>query len=162
MKSCTWLFVLGFLILPSSGSAQTWTAVGSGGAIQDNSISTYGVGNGVLTFRAGATGNVQAIYNVTNPRDSGNPSWTTLEFRANNPGGALGVFATAILYRQPRTSTSAIAICSAVAPPTGTTTTTCTFSSTTFDFANNYYFVRVSLGRTSGTQSVQAHAVRTF
>ncbi|HEX3131405.1 MAG TPA: hypothetical protein VH394_28970 [Thermoanaerobaculia bacterium] len=151
-----------FLAIASSASAQVWTAVASSGAIEDNSAATYGTSNGALFFRSGATGNVNAIYNVTDPKDSGSPSWTTLEFVAKT-GGGLGVFATASLYRQPRFSGTAIAICSALAPATGAlSTSTCTFSSSTFDFANNYYFVRVSLGRTSTAQSQTAWGVQIY
>ena len=155
------LLGLAFLVFASSASAQVWTAVGSSGAIEHNSETTYATGNGLLFFRSGATGNVNAILNVTNPKDSGNPSWTTLEFTARSSGG-FGTFATATLYRQPRFSASAIAVCSALAPPTGAlSTSTCTFSSSTFDFDNNYYFVRLSLGRT-GNETQQAMGIRVF
>jgi hypothetical protein len=156
--------LLGLLALASSASAQVWTAVGSGGAIDDNSEAVYGTNDGALFFRSGATGNIWAIYDVTNPRDtSSSPSWTTLEFTARNPGGGLGVFATASLYRQPRFSGTAIAVCTAIAPATGAlSTSTCTFSSSTFDFTNNYYFVRVALGRETTSQSVTAWGLRVF
>lgn len=157
------MILLGLLALASSASAQVWTSVGSGGAIEHNSSSTYAISNGTLFFRAGATGNVSSILNVTNPLDFGNPFWTTLEFTARNPGGGIGVFATAVLYRRPRFSASAIAVCSAVAPITGTlTTTTCTFSPGLIDFANNDYFIRVSLGRETTSQTVAAYGVRVY
>src|SRR6187431_87421 len=95
------LLGLAFLVFASSASAQVWSAVGSSGAIEHNSESTYAISNGVLFFRSGATGNVNSILNVTNPKDSGNPSWTTLEFTARSSGG-FGTFGTATLYRQPR------------------------------------------------------------
>ena len=155
------LLGLVFLVFASSASAQVWTAVGSSGAIEHNSLSTYATSDGALFFRSGATGNVNAIYSVTNPEDFGNPAWTTLEFTARS-GGGLGVFATASLVRQPRFSGSAIAVCTAIAPATSAlSTSTCTFSSSTFDFANNYYFVRVSLGRT-GAESQTAWGIRVF
>src|SRR5262245_49787957 len=114
------LVVMAFISLASSASAQTWTAVGSSGDIEDNSATTYATNNGALFFRSLATGNVNAIFNVTNPRDtSSSPSWTTLEFVAKNPGGGLGVYATATLYSQPRASATTSAICTAIAPATG-------------------------------------------
>ena len=156
------LLAVSFLVLASTASAQTWTSVASGGSIRDNSLSTYGTSNGLLNFRFGATGNVHAVYNVTNPMDSGNPSWTTLEFRGQNPGGGLGVSAVAQLIRQPRFSNSALTVCSAVLPIGGATTATCTFSASAIDFANNYYYVQIILGRTATTQSVFASGVRLF
>ena len=152
---------LAFLVFASSASAQVWSAVASSGAIEHGSQTTYATSNGTLFFRSGATGNVNAILNVTNPEDFGNPSWTTLEFTARSSGG-FGTFATATLYRQPRFSGTAIAVCSALAPSTGAlSTSTCTFSSSTFDFDNNYYFVRVSLGRTA-TETQHAYGIRVY
>ena len=149
------------LALASTAGAQTWTAVAASGDIRDNSLSTYATANGILQFRTGATGLVQAVFNVTNPRDSGNPLWTTLEFRAQQPGG-LGVGATALLVRQPRFSNSALTVCSAVIPAGPVTTATCTFPAGSLDFTNNYYYVHVSLSRTATTQSVFASGVRIF
>jgi hypothetical protein len=152
------------LAFASGASAQVWTAVGSSGAIRDTSLSAYATVDGALFFRGGAVGNIWATYNVTNPRDtSSSPSWTTLEFTAKQPGGGLGVYATATLYRQPRFSGTAIAVCTAIAPATGAlSTSTCTFSSSTFDFTNNYYFVVASLGRETTSQSVTAWGLRVF
>lgn len=156
------LVAVAVLALAAGAEAQVWTAVASGGAIEHGSAATYATSNGTLVFRTGTIGNVRAVFNVTNPLDFGNPGWTTLEFTGQNPGGGIGVFATAVLYRQPRFSTSAITVCSVVLPISGSlTTATCAFAPT-IDFANNYYFVRVSLGRETTTQSVAAYGLRVY
>jgi hypothetical protein len=157
---------LGFVALlavSSRAGAQVWTAVASTGAIEDASQSTYYAAASSLAFRAGATGTVGALYNVTNPMDSGNPSWTTMEFTAKNPGGSAAIYAQAILYRVPRgTSSSASSICIASAPVSASTTTTsCTLSSAP-DFSNYRYFVRVVLGRDTTAAVVAAYEIRIY
>jgi hypothetical protein len=158
------ILMLALLALSVTASAQVWTAVASSGAIRDGSLNTYAANDAALFFRAGATGNIWATYNVTNPRDtSASPNWTTLEFTARNTGAGFGSFATATLYRVPRGSGTSIAICTAITPSGGAlTTTTCTFSSSLIDFANNYYYVVVSLGRTTTTQIETAYSLRIF
>ncbi|HXU32151.1 MAG TPA: hypothetical protein VN851_16395 [Thermoanaerobaculia bacterium] len=151
------------LVLASAAGAQTWTAVASGTNIDEFDTGNYAISGGALFFRSGATGNVRGEINITNPKDSGNPSWTTFELVANGGAGGLGVGATATLTRQVRTTGATTAICVAVAPSTGvTSTTTCTFSASTFDFANNNYFVSMSLGRTATSQGITAYSVRVF
>ncbi len=151
------------LALAASAGAQTWTAVASSTSIDEADTANYSINGGALFFKSSATGNVRGELNVVNLKDSGNPAWTTLELVANGGAGGLGVGTSATLYRQARTTGSTTSICVAVAPSTGvTSTTTCTFSSSTFDFANNNYFVFLSLGRTSTSQTVNAYSVRVF
>jgi hypothetical protein len=146
----------------SSARAQVWTAVASTGAIDEQSTGIYAVNQATLFFRFGGTGDIWSYYNVTNPRDSGNPAWTTLEFTGQLGGANLNTFATATLFRVPRGSASALGVCTAIAPNTGAlSTSTCTFSSSLIDFNNNSYFVQIVLGR-DGTQNVQAYGVRVF
>jgi hypothetical protein len=158
------LGVLGFVAMLMGAShlnAQVWVASASTGAIEDASINNYAASQSYLTFRAAATGTVGANYNVTSPMDtSANPAWTTMEFTARNPGGT-ATFAQAILYRIPRgTNGSASSVCIALAPATGTaTTTSCTLSSA-IDFNNYRYFVRVLLGRDSTASTVAAYEIR--
>ncbi len=147
-----------------SAQAQTWTSVASGGVtIHHNDTANYSISNGALFFKGSTTGNVRGEYNIVNPKDTGNPSWTTLSLVANGGPGGFGVGASATLYRQSKTTGTATSICTAVAPSTGvTSTSTCTFASNTFDFVNNNYVVALSLGRTSSGQSVTAYSLRVF
>jgi hypothetical protein len=157
------LWGLALLTLSAAASAQVWTAVASSGAIRDASINTYAAVDAALFFRASATGNVWATYNVTNPRDSFSPTWTTLEFTARNSGSSFGAFATATLNRLPRGSGTPAALCTAIAPSGGAlSTSTCTFSSSLIDFANFSYYVVVSLGRDSTAQTEAAYSLRIF
>jgi len=155
---------LALLTFSAMAGAQVWTAVASSGAIRDKSINVYGTLDASLFFRAGATGNVWATYNVTDPKDnSTSPAWTTLEFTARNNGSSLGAFATASFYRVPRGSATSLAICTAIAPATGAlSTSTCTFSSSLIDFTNYSYYVVVSLGRDNTAQTEEAISLRIF
>lgn len=158
--------ILGFtamLAISSSAGAQMWTAVASTGAIEDTSLGTYYAASSSLAFRAGATGTVGALYNVTNPKDSGSPAWTTMEFTAKNPGGSPATFAQAVLYRVPRgTASGASSVCIAIAPVSGPATTTPCWLSSAMDFANYRYFVRVLLGRDSTANIVSAFEIRIY
>lgn len=156
--------VLAFLSLSAIAGAQVWTAVASTGAIRDTSLNVYSASDAGLSFRSGATGNIWASYNVTNPKDnSSSPAWTTFEFTARNSGSISGSFATATLNRIPRGSGSSIALCTAVTPTGGAvTTSTCTFSSSLIDFTNYSYNVVVSLGRSDTTQIETAISLRIF
>lgn len=158
------LGIAALLLFSTKSGAQMWSAVGSTGTISDSTLGNYYVGASSLAFRSGATGNVGAYYNVTNPMDSGSPSWSNLEFTARNPGGNPSTYANATLYRVPRASgSSASGVCTAFAPATGaTSTTTCTFSSSLIDYANYYYFVYVILGRNSTSSVVSAFEIRVF
>lgn len=157
------ILVLALLALSAMAGAQVWTAVASSGAVRDASINNYATSDAALFFRAGATGNIWAAYNVTNPRDISSPAWTTLEFTARNSGSSLGALATATLYRVPRGSASALAMCTAITPAGGVlSTSTCTFSSFLIDFANNSYVVVISLGRDNTSQVEAAYSLRIF
>jgi hypothetical protein len=151
------------LALVASANAQVWTGVAASGAIDESYTGNYATSQGALFFRSGATGNVAATLNVTNPLNSGNPSWGTLELVANGGAGGLGVGASATLYRQVRTTGATVSICTAVAASSGSTSTsTCTFSTSTFDFTNYAYFIDLNLGRTSTAQTVTAYSLRVF
>lgn len=156
---------LGFAALlagSSSVNAQIWVASASTGAIEDASAGTYAAAQSYLTFRAAATGTVGALYNVTSPMDTNaNPAWTVMDFTARNPGGSPATFAQAILYRIPKgTNGAASSVCIALAPATGTATTTTCFLSSAIDFNSYRYFVRVLLGRDSTASTVAAYEIR--
>lgn len=151
------------LCLVANAKAQVWTAVAASGAIDESYTGTYATNLGALFFRSTATGNVDATLNVTNPLNSGNPAWGTLELVANGGSGGLGVGVSATLYRQVRTTGATTSICTAVAASSGSTSTsTCTFTTSTFDFANNNYFIDLNLGRTSTGQTITAWSMRVF
>ena len=136
--------------LPLTAGAQQWTAVGSTGAIDEGSLGLYATNDAGLFFAAGATGNVTAYYNVVNNSGSSTAPWTTLEMTSADGSATANV--TAVLYRVPRCSGSAIAVCSVLSSESTTspTCTSCTFSGG-LDFANNAYFVKVILQKTSTT-----------
>ena len=101
---------------------------------------------------------------MTNPRDTSSSSlWTTLEMLAVDGGSFSSTSAT--LTRVPRTTGSPTStICSVITTVNGTTPRvfSCTFSSSLIDFANYYYYVRVSLTRQSLSEQPSIYAVRVF
>lgn len=68
-------------------SAQTWTAVASTCAIGDAHINRYEVDGPKLSYLFDSTGVLTARCNITNPLNSGNPSWFNLSVGCSDPDG---------------------------------------------------------------------------
>lgn len=146
----SWMFSVLFLVLSLSASAQPdWTRVGSTGTIDETAVGTYEVNGAGLFHAGGSFTNIVARFNVDNVSNQFPLApWTTLELTAQD-GSALGVVG-ATLFRVPRCSGTSIAVCSvsstdAVASPT---CTRCTLAAP-LDFANNSYYVQVTVIRQS-------------
>ncbi len=161
-----WVILLAVAVfLPLAANAQDWTTVGSAGAIDEDSLSTYATTDMALHFAWGAStpASVNAYFNVVNTSGSSIAPWTTLEMESKD-GTVYGQI-TATLYRVPKCGGGAITVCTASSTDatTNVTCTSCTFSGG-LDFSNNSYFVKVSLQRTSTVVSPQMYLyhLRTF
>jgi hypothetical protein len=155
------LIVLGLLAAAAGAQAQTYTSIGGTGTVTVGDFSYNSTGNAIII--GGSVNETRIMYNVTNPRDISSPSWTTLEILAVD-GGPFST-TNARLVRVPRTTGSPEStLCSLISSPDGTTPTTysCTFSSSLIDFANYYYYVRVSLLRNSLSEFPAIYGVRVF
>jgi hypothetical protein len=125
-----------------------WTAIGSTGVVDEDSTARYAFGTTDLTFKAGASGStIVARYNVTNTYDnSGDPNkplWKKLEMGSSTP---LNTFVEAKLYRVKKCDTQQTLICTAT-NKNGTSPCAECIISEAIDFANNLYYVEVTLNR---------------
>ena len=159
--------------LTAAAQTGTWTAVGSTGAIDPTQVGLAGVIGGTrLGFNpAGGSnsGTIVTRFNVTNTYGGGSddtPSWTTLQVGALNTGFPDTVSAT--LYRVNPCTGVRTAICTATNSGSGSGSgsggacATCTFASTTFNFASSLYYVEVAITRAVGTGNPQLSTLRIF
>jgi hypothetical protein len=159
MKATVSLSVLALLLLalPAAGQAYDWSHVGSVGITQAGSGHQF-VGP-TFTFSAFRTGTLIARYNVTNTYGAGvskTPPWTT--FRAAfTDNSSLGVV-NLRLMQVDKCSNAETQIC-AISSSEGGSCDTCTFGSSTFDFANNFYYVDARITRSSTSATEALHSV---
>ena len=159
MKATVSLSVLALLLLalPAAGQAYDWSNVGSVGITQAGSGHQFT--GPTFTFSAFRTGTLIARYNVTNTYGAGvskTPPWTT--FRAAfTDNSSLGVV-NLRLMQVDKCSNAETQIC-AISSSDGTSCNTCTFGSSTFDFANNFYYVDARITRTSTSATESLHSV---
>ena len=154
--------------LAAAAQTGTWTAVGSTGAIDPTHVALAGVIGGTrLGFNPAGGSNSGIIvtrFNVTNTYGGGiddTPSWTTLQLGALNTGFDT---VSATLYRVNPCSGVRTAICTTTSSGAGSggACTTCTFPSTTFNFASSLYYVEVQITRAVGTGNPQLSTLRIF
>lgn len=144
---------------PSNASANAaqalprrpWTAVGSTGAVDEASLSTYAFNGAEFGFKSPGAGSViVARYNVTNTFDNNAnpnmPNWTNLEMGSTSP---INCLVSATLYRVKVCSRDPVAICTIVNRSGDHPCGLCQFPSSTFDFGGYLYYVEVKLDRTS-------------
>lgn len=127
-----------------------WTAVGSSGVVDEESLKNFAFGTSDIAFVAGATGTVVvARYNVTNTFDNNanpnKPGWTTLEMGSHAP---LNTIIEAKLYQVARCDQQQTLLCTARNRSNDTPCAKCTINGT-IDFTNNLYYVEVTLNRNS-------------
>src|SRR5689334_20297452 len=159
MKATVSLSVLALLLLalPAAAQSYDWSNVGSVGIVQ------AGAGHNFIgpsfTFSPSRTGTLTARYNVTNTVGGGidkTPGWTT--FRAAfTDNSSLGVV-NLRLMQVDKCSNAETNICS-ISSSDGGSCDFCTFGSSTFDFANNFYYVEAKIVRSSTSATEALHSV---
>lgn len=159
MKAITSLSVLALLLFTVPAAAQTydWSNVGSVGTIAAGAGHNF---NGPsFTFSPFRTGTLTTRYNVTNTAGGGidkTPAWTTFTaaFTDNSSLGSV----TLRLQQVDKCSNAETTICTITSNDDGTCDS-CTFSSNTFDFANNFYYVQANITRSSTSATMALHSV---
>jgi len=92
------------MLVAQSAFASRWTATASTCAIGVDQVGDSGIytitGGSALTFSGSNTGEIKARCNVTNPLDSGVPTWSTLTVGYQDPDGELTTYQVHVtLYR---------------------------------------------------------------
>lgn len=154
------LIAVGMFVLTQGAQAQIYSEIGSTGTVVHGSFFYNNSGNAIFIDGGNET---RITYNVTNPRDLSNPSWTTLQILAVD-GGSFST-TNARLVRIPRTASSPeTTLCSLISNMDTTVAAvySCSFSSSLIDFANYYYYVRVTLARQSLSEFPAIYGVRVF
>lgn len=164
MKLITRLLFLSLALAAMPLFAQThdWTSVGSTG-ILDPKAGAFKVTfvGPTLRFNSTSSGDIIARYPVTNTYGSGTsktPPWTTLwaTFKDNSPSGSV----TARLYEVDKCTGNETLICTINSTNNlSDQCASCTFSSSTFNFANNTYWVEVLLSRAGTSAAEEIHSL---
>ena len=144
--------------------AQTYdgSAVGATAVTAPNGLFLTTATGPTIKFRSFSTGTVVMRYNVTNTYGSGTsktPPWTTLWSSFTDDSSLASV--TVKLFQVDKCSNTETQICSITSTDGSLPQCdSCAFASNTFDFANNSYYVEVTLSRssTSGTNA-ELHSV---
>ena len=163
MKNTTRLLALALFLaaLPALAQTHDWTSVGVGGRVDKNSLFKVTFTGPTLRFTSTSTGDLIARYPVTNTYGSGTsktPAWTTLwsTYKDNSASGSV----TTKLYGLEECSGTETLICTITSSDSSSNQcSTCTFSSSTFDFANNTYWVEVTLNRSVTSAAEEIHSV---
>lgn len=145
-----------FSALPLAAQSYDWSSIGATG------LMCYGCGQSVsgptLTFAGSFRGTLTSRYPVTNTYGSATsdtPPWTNLTISYTDDSSLGSV--TANLYEVDKCTNTQTLVCSVVSSDgSGPQCSTCTFSSSTFDFLNNSYYVEVKLNRSSNTGVTEA------
>ena len=149
-----------FQVLP-----KPWTAVGSTGVIDEDSLNFFAFSNTDLGFRAGANAlNIVARYNVTNTFDNNanpnRPGWTMLEMGSTTPNSTI---IEASLFQIRSCDQQQVLICTARNRSGDTPCARCTFPNTAVDFTSNLYYVEVTLTRPNAQNPTpRLHTLRLF
>jgi hypothetical protein len=162
MKTMIGISFLSLLLtaLPLAAQTYDWSAVGSTGTISNPAVG-YTYTGPTFEFAPFARGNLTARYRVTNTYGSAyskSPAWTTLyaSVTDNSTSGSV----TTRLLEVDKCSNTETQICSITSTDgSDPHCDTCTFSSSTFDFANNEYYVEVKLSRSVSTVTASLHSV---
>ena len=163
MKNITRLLALALFVaaLPALAQTHDWTSVGVGGRVDKNSLFKVTFTGPTLRFNSTSTGDLIARYPVTNTYGSGTsktPAWTTLwsSYKDNSASGSV----TTKLYGVEECSGTETLICTITSSDSSSNQcSSCTFSSSTFDFANNSYWVEVTLNRSATSAAEEIHSV---
>lgn len=157
--------VTGVLVLLSlSAAAQTWSATASTCQVDDGYPIVFDVSGGTLSFAGGNSGTIHARCNVTNPVDTGKPTWIGLRVGYRDPDGvnsSTRVYAT--LYQVDRSTGNLTALTSFDSnsyTDSGATQHTKLFFGIAFDFSKYAYYIDVSLTRSAGFTTPQVWSLR--
>jgi hypothetical protein len=154
------LAVLSFLFVLSAANAQSWTATGSTGAVDESALSIYEVGTASIGYlsTSSSTSSIYVRYNVTCQGDD-TPAWTTFEILANNANLTNGVVAT--LYSV-NASNGTVTLLRSIGTTASSSTTTSSTSLPSLSCSTNYYVVEAILSRLSSSAHPVLLGVRLY
>jgi hypothetical protein len=147
--------------LPALAQTHDWTSIGGTGRVAPAGAFKITFSGPTLKFNSISTGSIVARYPVTNTYGSGTsltPPWTTLwaSYKDNSASGSV----TARLYEVEKCTGAETLICTITSSDSSSNQcSSCSFSSSTFDFGNNSYWVEVTLNRTATSAAEEIHSL---
>lgn len=160
-KTLMLLAALALAAVPCMAQTYDWSQPGSTGNLHQSAAANASATGPTLKFRSTSTTGFTAWYNVTNTVGSGTtktPGWSNLTaaFTDDSPLGSV----TITLYELEKCSGTTTQICQiASTDDPAAQCVTCNFSSSTFDFANNSYWIEAVFARSSTAANEQLHSV---
>jgi hypothetical protein len=161
---CAALAAMGLMTRPPAWAGE-WTAVATACVPDENAAGKFEFEFGRVMFLGGNTGEIGFRCNVTNPQDSaGSPNWDTMEISYEDTDNFFSAAEVVVTLRR-------------VDKFSGLSFELANFSSNgkglgqqlefqpfvhAFNFANNAYYVGISLKRTNNTQNPKIQRVRLF
>lgn len=163
MKTIARLLALTLFVVALPALAQThdWTSIGGTGRVAPAGAFKISYSGPTLRFLSISTGDIVARYPVTNTYGSGTsktPPWTTLwaTYKDNSASGSV----TTRLYEVEKCTGLETLICTINSSDSASNQcSSCSFSSSTFDFANNTYWVEVTLSRSATSAAEEIHSL---
>jgi hypothetical protein len=163
MKIINRLLALALFVTAIPAFAQThdWTSIGGVGRVAPAGAFKITFAGPTLKFNSISTGDIVARYPVTNTYGSGTsktPPWTTLwaSYKDTSSSGSV----TTRLYEVEKCTAVETLICTITSSNSASNQcSSCSFSSSTFDFANNTYWVEVTLSRSATSAAEEIHSV---
>ncbi len=166
MKNIGFVLVLALCALPAAAQSWDWSEPGSTGVVDDGTASlglysfigpTFGIG-------AGNVAEVEARYPVTNTVGSASditPPWTTLEISAHDQyaGGVV----TATLYEVDKCASTETQLCQVSSEDSDQDLQcfSCNFAEP-LDFANNAYYVLVSITNSAAGEDPRLYSLSVY
>lgn len=158
MKAIISFIVLALLLaVPATAQNYDWSHVGSVGTI------AAGIGHNFIgpsfTFSPSRTGTLTTRYNITNTVGGAidkSPAWTTFTaaYTDNSSNGNVSLR----LMQVDKCNNAETMICNIGSQDNGSCDS-CTFTSNTIDFANNFYYILANINRTSTSANIALHSV---
>ena len=163
MRTTTRLLTIALFVtaLPALAQTHDWTSVGVTGRIAPAGAFKMTYTGPTLKFNSISTGDIVARYPVTNTYGSGTsktPPWTTLwmSYKDNSTSGSV----VARLYSLEKCTAAETLICTITSSNSSSNLcNSCSFNSSTFDFANNTYWVEVTLNRSVTSAAEELHSL---
>ncbi|HTT65438.1 MAG TPA: hypothetical protein VMG35_26495 [Bryobacteraceae bacterium] len=156
LTAYTAMLVGGLLVASATAKAQTWSSAASVCQPGSDSIGLYSFDNSGFKFSGSNTGQIKVRCAVTNPKDSGVPSWSTLTVGYVDPDGTgVDYQVDAQLVRVGKSAKTSYIIKTFDSSSFATTTAgsrSVTFTHT-FDFTNYAYYVTATVTRGDANQS---------
>ena len=160
------VLVLALCALPAAAQSWDWSEPGSTGVVDHTtaSLGLYSFVGSTFGVGAGNIATVEARYPVVNTMGSAtdiSPAWTTLEFTGTDQWAGASI--TATLFEVDKCASTDTQLCSITSSDSDQDTEcfSCTFTGP-LDFANNAYYVFVSISNSATTEDPRLYSLTVY